>query len=63
MFLGVSSGVFVGEGFGVILYKPAEINIVFFLQLGRLSGSEPGAVTLAAEKPNLRGMRCIFPFS
>lgn len=35
----------------------------FFLQLGHLSGSEPGAVTLAAEKPDLRGMRCIFPFS
>lgn len=53
-----------GEGFSLPLYKPAEINIVFFfLQLGRLSGSEPGAVTLAAEKPDLRGMRCIFPFS
>lgn len=59
MLVGVSSGVFVGEGLTVIVYKPAEINIVF-LQLGHLSGSEPGAIT-RAEKPDLRGIRCFFP--
>lgn len=33
-----------GRGVTVTVYKPVEINIVF-LQLGRLKGSEPGAVT------------------
>lgn len=42
--MGVSSGVFVGEGLSVTVFKPVEINIVF-LQLARLTGSEPGAVT------------------
>lgn len=54
--VGVSDGMFVREGFSVTAYKPVQINIVF-LQLGLLTGCEPGAVTRSQSQLwNLRNL-------